>query len=367
MKEQEVDLSSVHWTQGMLLMPEHFVRQERYVDSLFLWVSRYATDAYGLVGAGPRVEKAERGAAKHDPLIHVDDDGEAVNVSVVQCRGISPSGDIIEIDPECGIPRSFQKSALEGKQELGVYVVCEPHDKVIEDGVEDIANPQVRSSRRRRYRIELDVSASDAPHSLMVSRVRKAEGSLRYEKLSGFIPVCTTLVSHSELKRAWERLSEQMVGLTDRYMQLHRAVVEYIAMAGERRINTREEEETLQFAGRMIAALESSIYEALNPMQAPQRFFQQLYRAIRSAAVYLDLSPPALDYFRQLAEVGVTEFNSLLEQERKALEVGRELTIHDDLNQDVQRIEQSLHRLRHLEEALEGKYLDYRVSAALEA
>jgi hypothetical protein len=113
--------------------------------------------------------------------------------------------------------------------------------------------------------------------------------------------------------------------------------------------------------------LEHCAHEILDPLQPPQRFFQQLSRAIRSAAVSLDLSPPTTMYFRQLAEVGETEFGSLLEQERLALETGRELTVHDDLSLDVQRAENALHQLRRLEEALEGKFLDFRVSPALDA
>src|SRR5262245_29857136 len=134
MNDREINLGSVNWTQGMLLTPEHFLKQERYFDSALLWAIHYALDAYGLVGSGGRVEPAERGAAKHDPVINVDDDGEVVKVSVSQCRGLSPSGDIIEISPSNVINGSFPKSQIEGFQELGVYVVCEPQDKNVEDG-----------------------------------------------------------------------------------------------------------------------------------------------------------------------------------------------------------------------------------------
>jgi hypothetical protein len=45
----------------------------------------------------------------------------------------------------------------------------------------------------------------------------------------------------------------------------------------------------------------------------------------------------------------------------------RELTIHDNLSVDVQRAENALQQLCRLEEALEGKYVDFRVSPVLEA
>jgi hypothetical protein len=367
MNDKDINLGSVNWTQGMLLTPEHFLRQERYFDSSLLWTIHYGLDGYGLVGSGCRVEPAERGAAKHDPVISVDDDGEAVKVSVGQCRGLTPSGDIIEISPSNAIDNSFSKSQIEGHQEIGVYIVSEPHDKIVENGYEDPANPQVKSTRRRRYRLQLDVTAAEAAHSLMICRLRKAEGSIRYERIPGFIPVCTTLIGHSELKRAWERLRDQIISLSERYLQLHKAIVEYIAIAAGSYIPTGGDNEVLQFVGRMVIALESSIYDVLDPLQAPRQFLQKLYRVVRSASVYLDLSPPTREYFRELVALGMTEFSSLLEQEQQALLANRELTIHDNLSEDVSRIEAALTRLRRLEEALEGKYLDYRVSTALEA
>lgn len=367
MNDKDINLSSVHWTQGMLLTPEHFTRQEQYFDSALLWLARFATDAYGLVGIGARGDAAERGAARHDPVVSAEDDGESLKVSLTQCRGISPSGDIIEIDPSNPLHQSFPKREFEGTQELGVYVVCAPHDKAVTEGLEDPANPQIKSTRRQAYRLKLDVTAAESAHSLMISRVQRIEGTLQYEKMSGFIPMCTTLIGHSELKRAWDRLREQTISLADRYMQLHKAMVEYIAMAGGRSINTREDEETLQFVGRMVMTLESGVHDVLNPLQPPRTFLQQLYRVVRSAAVYLDLSPPTHDYFRQLAKVGVTEFETLLEQERQMLLTSRNLALRENLAADVQRVEQAFYRLRRLEEALEGKYLDYRLSTALEA
>lgn len=366
MNDNEVDLRSVNWEHGMLLTPEHLLRQERYFDSTQLWVLRYCTQAYGLVGAGPRSEPAERGAAKYDPIIDIDDDENVVKVSVSQCRGLSPSGDIIDIDPSYAVHQSFSKQELEGQSALGIYVVCTPHEKEVDDMLEDTANPQMRSSRRRRYRIQLGISAAETPHSLLVGRLHKSDQSLRYEKIGGFIPLCTTMVGQSELMRAWQRLKEQLLQLTNRYTILHRAILEYISVASER-INTREDEETLQFVGRMVVTLESCLHEVLEPLQSPQRFFRQLQRAIRSAAVYLDLSPPTTVYFQQLAQMGETEFAALLAQEQQVLLTNRELSIHADLSIDVQQAESAFQQLQRLEEALEGKYMDFRISPALES
>jgi hypothetical protein len=367
MHNNDIDLRSVHWEHGMLLTPEHFLRQERYIDSTLLWLLRYGTQAYGLVGAGPRAEPAARGAATYDPVIDVHDDEDIVKVSVSQCRGLSASGDMIDIDPSCAIHQSFPKRDFDGQNELGIYVVCTPHDKMVEDSLADPANPQMQAVRRRRCRVQLGVAAAEAPHSLLLGRMRKSEQSQQYEKVNGFIPLGTTLASHSELMRAWERLKAQLVQLTDCYTTLHKAIIEYIRMASQRGVNTRQDDETLQFVGRMVVTLENCAHEILDPLQPPQQFFQQLHRAIRSAAVYLDLSPPTTEYFQQLAQIGEAEFDALLAQEQQTLLASRELTIHDNLSLDVQRAENAFAQLRRLEEALEGKYMDFRVSPALEA
>src|SRR5215475_15299467 len=68
-----------------------------------------------------------------------------------------------------------------------------------------------------------------------------------------------------------------------------------------------------------------------------------------------------------LGEAGETEFVPLLEQERQMLEMARQSVMHPDLGLDVQRVTDGLERLRRLEQALEGKYIDFRVSPSLES
>lgn len=366
MNEKDIDLGSVNWTQGMLLTPEHFLRQERYIDSSLLWTLRYATSGHGLVGAGARAEAADRGAGKFDPAIAIDDNGAEIKITVNECRALTPSGGIIEISPSRPIHQTFPKSQFEGRETIGVYIVCEPNEKFVEDSGEDQANPQVKSTRRRLCRVQVDVAATQAPHSVQICKLEKVEGALRFERMAGFIPICTSLVGHSELKRAWERLRDSIMTLSDRYLRLNKAIVDYITVASENNLPTTTDIETLQFVGRMTTALEAGAYEAIDGLQSPQRFFQQMFRLVRCASVYLDLSPPTREYFRALSAFGVPEIDYLLEQEQQMLSLQRELSIHDNLREEVERVEASLARISRLEEALEGKYLDYRVSPALE-
>ena len=81
MDPDDIKLNSVNWEHGMLLTPEHFLRQERYFDSAILWMLRYGNPTFGLVGGGPRLPEAERGAVRHDPVVTVDEDEEQINIS----------------------------------------------------------------------------------------------------------------------------------------------------------------------------------------------------------------------------------------------------------------------------------------------
>lgn len=367
MREEEIDLRSVNWEHGMLVTPDHFLRQERYFDSALLWMLRYCTDVHGLAGAGPRAEPAEQGAAKHDPIVEVHDEPDLIKVSVARCRGISTGGDLIEIDPAHSLSHSFSKKQLEGHQELGIYVVCRVHNKIAEDGFEDLANPDMKSSRRRRYELKLDITAEEASHSLLVDRLVKSERGLRHERKKGFIPPCTTMASHSELMQSWRKINDLIAKLAAQYIELHRAVREYIQLAEDRPgINTKEDYDTYAFTGRMVETLERCANEVLEPLQPPQRFFQQIDRTVRCAALYLDLSPATQEYFRRLGAEGQSEYPEWLRQDQQVLTMERRLAVDQDLGVEVRRALESLSRLQRLEEALEGKYVDFRLSRSLE-
>jgi hypothetical protein len=367
MPEDHVELRSVNWTQGMFLTPDHFLRQERYVDSLLLWLMRFGLDASGLVGGGPRVEPSERGAARFDPIVDIDDGGDSLRVSVTQCRGLTRSGTIVDVDPSRPLQASFSKKELEGALDVGVYVVARPHEKEADDSVEDPVNPQMALGRRLKYRIQLDVHAEDASNSLLVTRLRRAEKGMRFERQLRFIPPSVFMCAHSELMHAFRQLNEMVAAIADHYGGLHRAIVDYVGLARSRAINVEQDLETLAFVSRMVTTLEACAYELLDPLQPPTRFFQQMTRLIRSAALFLSLSPPTREYFRLLGEIGEVEFVSLLEQEGEALGMSRGWTVHEDLSVEVKKVIRALDRLDRLEQALEGKYLDFRLSPSLES
>ena len=367
MPDDIIDLRSVNWSQGMFLTPDHFIRQEQYFDSLLLWVMRHASGTSGLIGGGPRVEAAQRGAAQFDPIAEIDDSGDTLKIAVTQCRGITGGGAVVDIDPSCALTATFTKRELEGVLELGVYIVARPHDKEPDAGVEDPINPQLQTAKRCKYRISLDPPADEAQWSLLLVRLRRAEKGLHFERAPGFIPPCAFMSSHSQLMQSHRQLNERVAAIADHYSALHRAIVDFVSMARGRTLNVEQDLETLSFVSRMVMTLEECAYRILDPLRPPKEFFQDLNQLIRSAALFLSLSPPTREYFRLLGEIGETEFVSMLEQEGKALEMSRRWSLHDDLGVEVQSVARALERLDRLEQALEGKYMDYRISPSLES
>jgi hypothetical protein len=367
MTDDDLDLRSVNWSQGMFLTPDHFLRQERYVDSLVLWLLRFALPAHGLLGGGPRVSSAELGAPGFDPVVDIDDAGDSLKVTVTQCRGVTAGGMLVDVRPAHALSATFPKRELEGVLDLGVYVVARPHEKEPDESVEDPVNPQMQLGRRFRYAIRLDVQADEAPGSLLLTRLRRAEKGLRFERALSFIPPCAFMSSHSSLMHSFRQLNERVAAIADHYGMLHSAIADFITVARARGVGVEQDTETLAFVSRMVTTLESCAYRILDPLQPPKRFFQELTQLVRSAALFLSLSPPTREYFRLLGEIGEVEFVSMLQQESEALQMGRGFTVDEDLNVEVQKIMRSLERLDRLEQALEGKYMDYRLSPSLES
>src|SRR5581483_5372242 len=112
MDSDDLDLGSVHWEHGMLLSPEHFLRQERYFESRLDWLLRYGSTTFGLIGGGPRLPEAERGAKGDDPVVSVNDDHGNLGITVSQCRGITPNGSLIDISHEHAVSCEIAKQDL---------------------------------------------------------------------------------------------------------------------------------------------------------------------------------------------------------------------------------------------------------------
>ena len=367
MDSDDIKLGSVNWEHGMLLTPDHFLRQERYLDSALLWMLRYATDAFGLVGGGPRLPEAERGAVRHDPIVVLDEDADSLRISVTQCRGLTPSGGIVEIDVQHPLQCRIPKGELEGVAESPIYITCAPHEKEVVDGDTDQFNPHMKTERRPSYHLSLNVTADNAPYSMVVARVRRQRYGAGYEKDADFIPACTSISSYSELIAAWRKIADRVNLLAERYTALHQAMREFLVLFTERGIETEGDTETMRFVDRMVAALQDCRYEILDPIQPPQKFFLALRRFFHTAAVYLELTPSVEQYFQTLKETGETEFIAPFEQQRQILNAMPRWDVQTDLGVEVRSALQSLDALHRLERALEGKYIDFRVSPSLEA
>lgn len=366
MNPNDVRHNAVNWEFGMLVAPEHFLRQERFYEATMLWMLRYAHDIFGLIGGGPRLPESEFGAVRHDPIVTLSEDEQTLHITVTQCRGLTQAGTPVEIVPDHPLHRQFQKADLEGVGETRVYIVASPHTYIALDGARDEYNPQMQTERVRAYRLTLQPHGEEAQHAMAVSRLRRSESSIAYEQDSSFIPPCTNLAAFSELSAAWRRIVGQLSSLSSRFIELHRAMQEYIELTRERGIDVGIDRDTLEFVKRMIPAIETCLYGCLNPVQPPAQFFGALHMFLHGAAVSLDLSPPVQQYFDALKNAGETEYVPLVEQQKQLLRSSRRWHIEDDLGLEVRSVQNSLRNLQTLERALEGKYIDFRVSPTLD-
>lgn len=367
MNPEELRHSAVNWEFGMLVTPEHFLRQERFYEASLLWMLRYSYDGFGLIGGGPRLPESEFGAVRHDPIVTLSEDGTKLYVTVTQCRGLTMSGTPIEIAPAYPLQQEFDKANLEGVAESRIYIVALPHDYAIVDGELDQHNPQMQTERVRAYHLSLRPQGEEVQHAMAVSRLRRSSGSVAYELDASFIPPCTNLTAFSELSAAWRRIVQQLSALSNRFIELHRAMQEYIELTRERGIDVAIDRDTLEFVKRVIPSIETCLYNCLNPVQPPAQFFGSLRMFLQGAAVSLDLSPPVQQYFDALKNAGETEFVPLLEQQKQMLHITRRWRVEDDLSVEVRSIQSSLRSLQVLERALEGKYIDFRVSPSLDS
>jgi hypothetical protein len=360
-------LDSVNWEHGMLLSPEHFLRQERYFESRFAWLLRYGSTAYGLIGGGPRLPETERGAKGDDPVVSINDDSGALGITVSQCRGITPNGSFVDISPEYAISCDIGKEDLAGVDQARIYVVCDSGLKDIVDAPPHDLNPDGEKQRRNRYRVALKISAQEAPYALAVGSTVRSRDGLDYDRDAGFIPACAFMGAHSQLAAGARAIVDQAIQLASRFTELHRAMRQFTTLFKDRDIETEADLDIMGFVGRMVVALQNCVYEIIDTAQPPQAFFGHLRRVFHGAAVYLDLSPPVRQYFDLLKDSGESEFIALLAQQKKALGASPKWRIYEDLSFEVEAALESLDVLHKLEKALEGKYIDFRVNPILEA
>jgi hypothetical protein len=364
---KEIRLRSVNWEHGMLLTPDHFLRQERYLESLFGWALRFIMPGAGLVGGGVRLPDSDLGTLRNDPEVSLNETADWLDVSVARARGITPSGHIVDVAEAGALSTRFTKDHLAGVAEAIVYVVCNPGERETVDGVADPFNPQMRTERIMSYHVALDVTAVEHHHSIAVGRLRRPATGMYFEADANYIPPCAVLSAHSELMAGTRRILETVNRLASGYAELHRAMREFMVLFTERGIDTDVDRDSINFAERMVLELQNTAYDLLDRNQNPTQFFGRVRRMLHSAAIYFDLATGMQQYYDTLRETGETELLALIETQKHALQIGRTLRLEDDLGLEVRKALQSLSGLERLERALEGKYIDFRKSSSLES
>ncbi len=363
----DLQLRSVNWEHGMLLTPEHFLRQEHYLESLSAWGMRYLLHGAGLVGGGVRLPESDLGTIRNDPEVSLNETSEYLDISVNRARGITPAGAIVDVEAAGTVSARYPKDELAGVAEAAIHVVLDPHSKEKRSGSVDSFNPQMRTERVWSYRVALQVTAAERAQSIVVGRVRRPATGMAFEADPRFIPACVSLAAHSELMAGTRRILDATNRLASGYAELHRAMREFMQIFTERGLETEVDRDSMVFAERMVLELQDTAYALLDRTQSPAHFFGRVRRMLHSAAIYFDLAEGMQQYYDTLRETGESELVSLIELQKHTLQLGRTLQLEDDLGMEVRKALQSLNGLERLERALEGKYIDFRKSATLES
>ena len=366
-RRSTLNLRSVNWEHGMLLTPDHFLRQEQYLESLSAWTMRYLASGSGLVGGGVRIPESDLGTVRFDPEVTLSETAEYLDISVARARGIAPSGDIVDVETAGSISHRFPKDQLAGVAEAVIYVVLDPSTRIKISGVIDSFNPQMRTERIPSYLVALTVTAAEKATGLAVGRIRRPATGMYFEADSGFIPACLSVAGHSELMIGTRRILDAINRLASGYAELHRAMREFMLIFTERGLETEVDRDSMAFAERMVLELQDTAYALLDRTQTPEQFFGRVRRMLHSAAIFFDLASGMQQYYDTLRETGESELVGLIELQKHALQLGRTLRLDEDLGLEVRKALQSLAGLEKLERALEGKYIDFRKSASLES
>ncbi|HEY0777185.1 MAG TPA: hypothetical protein VGD56_04385, partial [Gemmatirosa sp.] len=364
-------LKSVHWLTGMLLTPQHFERQDQFIEAAARWAVRYALPGAGLVGGGLRVDPRTTDPARFDPRLEIADDGETVRLSLLAARGVTPAGDVVDVGEADAVRTAVPRAALAGVTEAEVHVVRVPgrEEDPASAGLDPV-NPHQAALRRARYRLVVGVAPEQRPHALAIGRIRRVRETLGFDRDGAYIPACTAMIAHSRLYAGWSRLRDGVADLAERYGELHRAVAAYAERLAERGVDVRGDLDTLAFVERAVLALDDCAYALVDATRAPGAVFADVERMGRRIALALDLSA-ATRLFLHAVSGADAGYEVLLDEERQALARRRGTALHDteqgDLARALARAEDTVRRVRELGAAVEGKYVDYRLNRAIDA
>ena len=364
-------LKSVHWLTGMLLTPQHFERQDQFIEAAARWAMRYAMPGAGLLGGGLRVDPRTTDPARYDPRLEVADDGETVRLSLLTARGVTAGGDVIDVAEEDVVRASVARTALAGVTEADVHVVrlAGREEDPSSTGL-DAVNPHQPALRRARYRLVVGLAPEQRAQALAVGRIRRVSETLGFDRDGSYIPACAAVLAHSRLYAGWSRLRDGVADLAERYGELHRAVAAFAERLAERGVDVRGDLDTLAFVERAVLSLDDCAYALIDAARPPGPVFADIERMGRRVALALDLSA-ATRLFLHAISTADAGYEVLLDEERQALARRRGTAAQEldggDVGRALARAEDTVRRVRELGAAVEGKYVDFRLNRAVDA
>lgn len=294
---------------------------------------------YGLLPPGPQVRQSL------DVQLYFDRSGY-VTVSVPTCRGVTPGGVRLDLNPGTNallppVKGEFRLDDLR-HPEYEIYLAVDPFARVPVGQPNPEETPLRRPFTLPQYRVELlpypqTHQPENSAFQLTVGRLRVENSTVRLSE--HYIPPCTSLLSHPRLTAAHQKLLSQLG-------EMEVAVTEIIQRVRGKAAPTPLDESILYLAEKMINFIANNL-DVFRLQLLPQppvqlaTFFARFARAINVGlnALVRKQREELLDYFHEWFELAPREMENLL---RVLLTLSYE---HNDIYTSLNKVEVFADRL----------------------
>jgi len=295
-----VDLRRVRWFAGLLLRPEHFARQDDFVEALALWRSRFLSRSFGLIGGGPRRFLTPISDAFVSTRVRVTPRADALAVSVEGVRGVTACGGLVEVPGTL----NAEMPVLDKGEEAVLYVVRSRAYNGV--GLWSTAEPATVTSdvevMTPTYVLTTRPLGDDLPWALAVARLRNNGGVI--ERDDRYLPLCVFVSSHRRLAERVADIRGDLTKISRGFLEKAHTPLRLVVLAAQRvQVFAGEYAETLAGVAHLIDAID----ECGTALEDEEAFIEDVLDAMavltRRTARVLDLSISLQAVVRR-AEIG---------------------------------------------------------------
>ncbi len=198
---------AVNWIDGMKISQKHFNAQENFIidttrDATSLTLNKFN---YGLLPT----ESKEREDIFQIYNTATDD----VQIIIKNCIAVTTSGYRIKLSNYTASVKSLPSANKYSQKEQYIIIVINPFDKIAFGDLDPEEIPPRQPSTLPQYHVDsIPVSAIDKEYTggnyLIIGKVNVENNTTKADEL--FIPPCTSIQSHPELKEYYDSFTEKL-------------------------------------------------------------------------------------------------------------------------------------------------------------